>query len=193
MCLNFTPNPSCKEVYLSRTIFILFWYVCMRIIISIKFFTIGNFVEITIKPFKRSQPYGAWFHHVDLSLTELRHDGAAAAGPGECQGAGKLLGILLTHCTQSCFTCTWRCASKDVDTPMWAVVELQDYREHIMYALVHVLSAGVHCAARQLVRGNTLQNVLSIECVLYEMHIEFVLYDLDSPGTRCSLIRSLIT
>ncbi len=26
----------------------------MRIIISIKFFTIGNFVEIAIKPFKRS-------------------------------------------------------------------------------------------------------------------------------------------
>jgi len=26
----------------------------MRIIISIKFFTIGNFVEITIKPFKHS-------------------------------------------------------------------------------------------------------------------------------------------
>ena len=54
MCLNFTPNPSCKTVYLSGTIFILFWYVCMRIIISIEFFTIGNFVEITIKPFKRS-------------------------------------------------------------------------------------------------------------------------------------------
>ena len=60
MCLNFTPNPSGKAVYLSRTIFISFWYVRMRIIISIKFFTIGNFVEITIKleitikPFKRS-------------------------------------------------------------------------------------------------------------------------------------------
>ncbi len=53
MCLDFTPNPSCKSVNLSRTIFISFWYVCMRIIISIKFFTIGNFVEITIKPFKR--------------------------------------------------------------------------------------------------------------------------------------------
>jgi len=34
---------GCKAVYLSRTIFILFWYVCMRIIISIEFFTIGNF------------------------------------------------------------------------------------------------------------------------------------------------------
>ncbi len=54
MCLNFTPNPFCKAVYLSRTIFISFWYVCMRTIISIKSFTIGNFVEITIKPFKRS-------------------------------------------------------------------------------------------------------------------------------------------
>ena len=62
MCLNFTPNPSCKAVYLSKTIFMSFWYICMRIIISIKFFTIGNFVEITIKPFKRSYPYGAWFH-----------------------------------------------------------------------------------------------------------------------------------
>ena len=51
MCLNFTPKSSCKVVYLSRTIFISFWYVCMRIIISIKFFTIGNFVEITVKPF----------------------------------------------------------------------------------------------------------------------------------------------
>jgi hypothetical protein len=36
----------------------------MRIIISIKFFTIGNFVEITIEPFKRSESYGAWFHHI---------------------------------------------------------------------------------------------------------------------------------
>ena len=54
MCLVFTSNPSCKAVYLSRTIFILFWYICTRVIISIKFFTIGNFVEITIKPFKRS-------------------------------------------------------------------------------------------------------------------------------------------
>jgi hypothetical protein len=54
MCLNFTPNPFCKAVYQSRTIFISFWYVCMRVIISIKSFTIGNFVEITIKPFKRS-------------------------------------------------------------------------------------------------------------------------------------------
>ena len=54
MCLIFTSIPSCKAVYLSRTIFISFWYVCMRIIISIKFFTIGNFVEITINPFKRS-------------------------------------------------------------------------------------------------------------------------------------------
>jgi hypothetical protein len=62
MCLNFTPNPSCKAVYLSRTIFISFWYVCMRIIISIKSFTIGNFVEITIEPFKRSCPCDAWFH-----------------------------------------------------------------------------------------------------------------------------------
>jgi hypothetical protein len=53
MCLNFTPNP-CKGVYLSRTIFISFWYFYMRVIISIKSFTIGNFVEITIKPFKRS-------------------------------------------------------------------------------------------------------------------------------------------
>ena len=44
MCLSFTPNPSCKAVYLSRTIFISFWCVCVRIIISIKFFTIGNFV-----------------------------------------------------------------------------------------------------------------------------------------------------
>ena len=51
MCLIFTPNPSCRSVYLSRTIFISF---CMRIIISIKFFSIGNFVEITIKQFKVS-------------------------------------------------------------------------------------------------------------------------------------------
>ena len=48
MCLIFTPNPSCKAVYLSRTIFISFWYFYMRVIISIKSFTIGNFVEITI-------------------------------------------------------------------------------------------------------------------------------------------------
>jgi hypothetical protein len=54
MCLNFTPCPSCKVVYLSRTIFISFWYICMSVVISIKLFTIGNFVEITIQPFKRS-------------------------------------------------------------------------------------------------------------------------------------------
>ena len=29
----------------------------MRIIISIKFFTIGNFVEITVKPFKRMRVF----------------------------------------------------------------------------------------------------------------------------------------
>jgi len=46
--------PVKTDVYLSRTIFISFWYFYMRVIISIKSFTIGNFVEITIKPFKRS-------------------------------------------------------------------------------------------------------------------------------------------
>jgi hypothetical protein len=46
MCLGFTPNPSCIAVYLSRTIFILFWYIGLCVLISIKFFTIGNFVEI---------------------------------------------------------------------------------------------------------------------------------------------------
>ena len=50
MCLGFTPNPSCIAVYLSRTIFILFWYICICVMISIKSFTIENFVEITIKP-----------------------------------------------------------------------------------------------------------------------------------------------
>ena len=58
MCLIFTPNPSCKAVYLSRTIFISFWYchryICTSVMISIKSFTLGNFVDITIKPFKRS-------------------------------------------------------------------------------------------------------------------------------------------
>ena len=47
----------------------------MRIIISIKFFTIGNFVEITIKPFKRSQPYGAWFHQMPQRHDGLKHPG----------------------------------------------------------------------------------------------------------------------
>ena len=54
MCLGFTPNPSGIAVYLSRTIFISFWYICICVMISIESFTIGNFVEITIKPFERS-------------------------------------------------------------------------------------------------------------------------------------------
>jgi hypothetical protein len=33
-------------VYLSRTIFISFWYICICVMISMKSFTIGNFVEI---------------------------------------------------------------------------------------------------------------------------------------------------
>jgi hypothetical protein len=50
MCLGVTPNPSCIVVYLSRTIFISFWYlICICVMISIKSFTIGNFVEINPK------------------------------------------------------------------------------------------------------------------------------------------------
>ncbi len=58
--VSFTCVSSLRRVPLvkrctSRTIFILFFGMSvMRIIISIKFFTIGNFVEITIKPFKCS-------------------------------------------------------------------------------------------------------------------------------------------
>jgi hypothetical protein len=47
MCLGFTPDPSCIAVYLSRTIFISFWYICIYVNND---FTIGNFVEITIEP-----------------------------------------------------------------------------------------------------------------------------------------------
>jgi hypothetical protein len=49
MCLGFTPNPACIAVYLSRTIFILFWYICICVMISMKSFRIGNFVEINPK------------------------------------------------------------------------------------------------------------------------------------------------
>jgi hypothetical protein len=46
MCLGFTTNPSRIAVYLSRTIFILFWYIGLCVMISIKSLTIGNFVKI---------------------------------------------------------------------------------------------------------------------------------------------------